>query len=121
MFSREFQIKFKIGFSIILIILLIYVFLNVIATNIKISSKDYKNNIVNEVVEGTIIESNKTQTTGLLSGSIIYETAIEIDNEIIISNDKEIYYRTKDKINEEVEVEIENNKNTGNKKILDIK
>lgn len=101
----------------VLIIVISAVFFIKILTSIK----EYQHNIVNEVVDGLIIDSSKTQTEGLLGGSIIYETAIQIDDEIIISNNKEIYYKTKDKIKEEVKVEIKNNKNLGTKKIIDVK
>lgn len=83
--------------------------------------KEYEENILVETKQGIIIESNKEILKSFFSEKIKYETAIKIDDEIIISNDKEIYYGTKDKINEEVEVEIENNKNTGSKKILGIR
>lgn len=61
-------------------------------TSINLSRiKEYQNNIVNEVVDGIVIDSSRTQLDGLLGGNIVYESAIKIDDEIIISNDKEIY------------------------------
>ena len=106
----------------VLVIVISAVFFIKILNNINsYSIKEYQQNIVNEIVDGIIIDSSKTQTEGLLGGSIIYESAIQIDDEIIISNNKEIYYKTKDKIKEEVKVEIKNNKNLGIKKIIDIK
>lgn len=85
------------------------------------NSEEYKNNIVNEIVEGIVIDSSKIQTQGLLGGNIVYETAIQIGDEILVSNDKELYYKTKDKINEKISVEIKNNKNLHIKKIIDVK
>lgn len=55
----------------------------------------------------------------ILGGDIKYEIAIKVGDEIIISNDKNIYYQAIDHVGEEVE--IEDNKNTGSKNILDIK
>lgn len=86
-----------------------------------LNSEEHKNNIVNEIVEGIVVDSSKTQIQGLLGGNIVYETAIQIDNEILVSNDKELYYKTKDKINEKIRVEVKNNKNLDIKKIIDVK
>ncbi len=86
-----------------------------------LNSEENKNNIVNEIVEGIIIDSSKTQTQGLLCGNIVYETAIQIGDEILVSNDKKLYYKTKDKINEKIRVEVKNNKNLDSKKIIDVK
>lgn len=86
-----------------------------------LNSEEYKNNIVNEIVEGIIVDSSKTQTQGVLGWNIVYETAIQIGDEILISNDKELYYKTKDKINEKIRVEVKNNKNLDSKKIIDVK
>lgn len=107
--------------NILLIIIITVIFIRSLTSTNLFSIKEYQKNIVNEVVDGIIIDSSKTQMEGLFGGNIIYETAIKIDEEIIISNNKEIYYKTKDKIKEEVKVEIENNKNLGTKKIIDIK
>lgn len=85
-----------------------------------LNSEEHKNNIVNEIVEGIVIDSSKTQTQGLLGGNIVYETAIQIVDEILVSNDKELYYKTKDKINEKIRVEVKNNKNLDIKKIIDV-
>lgn len=105
----------------LLIIVTAVIFIRILTSTNSSSINEYQQNIVNEVVDGIIIDSSKTQMEGLLGGNIIYETAIKIDEEIIISNNKEIYYKTKDKIKEEVKVEIKNNKNLGTKKIIDVK
>lgn len=84
-------------------------------------NEEYKKNIIVEVKEGQVIDSFKEVIPGILGGDIKYETAIKIGNEIIISNDKNIYYEAIDRVGEEIEVEIEDNKNTGSKNILDIK
>lgn len=86
-----------------------------------LNSEEHKNNIVNEIVEGIVVDSSKTQTQGLLGGNIVYETAIQIGDEMLVSNDKELYYKTKDKINEKIRVEVKNNKNLDIKKIIDVK
>jgi hypothetical protein len=86
-----------------------------------LNSEEHKSNIVNEIVEGIIIDSSKTQTQGLLGGNIVYETAIQIGDEILVSNNKEIYYKTKDKIKEKISVEVKNNKNLNIKNIIDVK
>ena len=85
-----------------------------------LNDKEYKNSIVNEVEYGVIVDSNKTQLKGLLGESIVYETAIQVGNEIIISNDKKIYYKAKDKVKQEIKVEVKNNKDINYKKIVDI-
>ncbi len=85
------------------------------------SISKYESNIITEVRQGTIIDNNKDVLKKLFTENIKYETVIRVDDEVIISNDKEIYYEALDRIGEEVEIEIENNKNTDSKKILDIK
>ena len=70
--------------------------------------------------KGKIIYSSKEVIEGIFE-RIKYETCIEIDNEIIISKNKEIYDKAVDKIGEEVEVEIKNYKLIHRKYILDIK
>lgn len=85
------------------------------------SISKYESNIITEVIDGTIIDNNKNVLKKLFTENIKCETAIRVDDEVIISNDKEIYYEALDRIGEEVEIEIENNKNTDSKKILDIK
>ena len=62
---------------------------------------------------------------GLVEQGIKQDLQIFIDfwqrDEILVSNDKELYYKTKDKINEKISVEIKNNKNLDIKKIIDVK
>ena len=115
---REYLVR---KLTVLIIVISAVIFIRILTITNSSSINEYQQNIVNEVVDGIIIDSSKTQTEGLLGGSIIYETAIQIDDEIIISNNKEIYYKTKDKIKEEVKVEIKNNKNLGTKKIIDVK
>ncbi|WP_338631642.1 hypothetical protein [Clostridium baratii] len=83
--------------------------------------KENNKNISIEVKVGKIVDSSKESVNGLLGGTIVYETAIKVDDEIIISNNKDIYYEAVDKIGKEVKVEIKNNKNINTKSILDIK
>ena len=78
-------------------------------------------NITTEIKVGKIIDSSKENISGILGGHIEYETAIKVDDEIIISNNKDIYYEAVDKIGKEVKVEIKNDKNINEKSILDIK
>lgn len=85
------------------------------------NSEEHKNTIINEIVEGIVVDSSKIKTQGLLGGNIVYETAIQIGDEILVSNDKKVYYKTKDKINEKISVEVKNNKNLDIKKIIDVK
>ncbi|MDU5544659.1 MAG: hypothetical protein E6069_08880 [Clostridium perfringens] len=80
-------------------------------------NKEYEKNIVIEVVNGKVIDC----ISGISGEDIRYETAIKIDGEILISNNREIYYKAIEDIGKEVEVEIKNNKNTDRKSILDIK
>lgn len=81
----------------------------------------YEDNILVETQKGIVIENNKEILKIFFSERIKYETAIKIGDEVIISNDKEIYYEAIGKNGEEVEVEIKNNKNSDIKTILDIK
>ena len=81
----------------------------------------YEDNILVETQKGIVIENNKEILKFFFSDRIKYETAIKIGDEVIISNDKEIYYEAIGKNGEEVEVEIKNNKNSDIKTILDIK
>ena len=83
--------------------------------------QEYEDNILVETQQGIIIESNKEILKNFFSEKIKYETAIKIGDEVIISNDKEVYYEAMDKKGQEVEVEIRNNKNIDIKTILDIK
>ncbi|WWU65607.1 hypothetical protein QJR26_04395 [Clostridium baratii] len=78
-------------------------------------------NITTEIKVGKIIDSYKENIQGLFGGHIEYETAIKVDDEIIISNDKNIYYEAKDKIGKEIKVEVKNDKNIDKKYIEDIK
>ncbi|MBQ8997267.1 MAG: hypothetical protein IJ086_01080 [Clostridium sp.] len=82
---------------------------------------EYKSNIITEIRDGKIIDNNKDVLKKLFLENIKYETAIRVGDEVVVSNDKEIYYEALDRIGEEVKVEIENNKNTGSKSIVDIK
>ena len=59
---------------------------------VEVSIKEYKNNIVIEVKSGQVIDSFKEVVPGILGGNIKFETAIKVDDEIIISNEKDIYY-----------------------------
>ena len=109
-----------IGLTIILIlggIILLKGTLN----NLSNIEKENNKNISIEVKVGKIVDSSKESVNGLFGGTIIYETAIKVDDEIIISNNKDIYYEAVDKIGKEVKVEIKNNKNINTKSILDIK
>lgn len=81
----------------------------------------YEDNILVETQKGIVIENNKEILKIFFSERIKYETAIKIGDEVIISNDKAIYYEAIGKNGEEVEVEIKNNKNIDIKTILDIK
>ncbi|WP_338631262.1 hypothetical protein [Clostridium baratii] len=79
------------------------------------------NNISIEIKDGIIIDSSKENIYGFFGGDIEYETAIKVDDEIIISNDKNVYYEAKDKIGKEIKVEVKNDKNINKKYIEDIK
>lgn len=79
--------------------------------------KEYEKNIVIEVVNGKVIDC----ISGVSDSNIRYETAIKIDEEILISNDRDIYYKAIEDIGKEVKVEVKNNKNIDKKIILDIK
>ena len=105
----------------ILIISFVIFGTNYMVKKIDNMNEEYKKNIIVEVKEGQVIDSFKEVIPGILGGDIKYETAIKIGDEIIISNDKNIYYEAIDHVGEEIEVEIEDNKNTGSKNILDIK
>ncbi|WWU66750.1 hypothetical protein QJR26_18485 (plasmid) [Clostridium baratii] len=83
--------------------------------------KENNKNISIEVKVGKIVDSSKESVNGLLGGTIVYETAIKVDDEIIISKDEKIYYEAIDKIGKEVKVEVKNDKNIDKKSIVDIK
>ena len=109
-----------IGLTIILIlggIILLKGTLN----NLSNIEKENNKNISIEVKVGKIVDSSKESVNGLLGGTIVYETAIKVDDEIIISKDKEIYYEAIDKIGKEVKVEVKNDKNIDKISIVDIK
>lgn len=110
--------------SIGLIIILIVVgIISLKSTLNKLSNLEKENNknISIEVKVGKIVDSSKESVNGLLGGTIIYETAIKVDDEIIISKDEKIYYEAIDKIGKEVKVEVKNDKNIDKKSIVDIK
>ena len=115
---KKLEVFFIRVFLAIGIILLVFLFLNNI---LNYSIKDINKNISIEVKEGKIIDSSKESVQGLLGGHIEYETAIKVDDEIIISKDEKIYYEAIDKIGKEVKVEVKNDKNIDKKSIVDIK
>lgn len=121
------ELKFFIAFIVFILCIGISIISFVIfGTNYMVKkvnnmNEEYKKNIIVEVKEGQVVDSFKEVIPGILGGDKKYETAIKIGDEIIISNDKNIYYEAIDHVGEEIEVEIEDNKNTGSKKILDIK
>ena len=109
-----------IGLTIILIlggIILLKGTLN----NLSNLEKEKNKNISIEVKVGKIVDSSKESVNGLFGGTIVYETAIKVDDEIIISKDEKIYYEAIDKIGKEVKVEVKNDKNIDKKFIVDIK
>lgn len=109
-----------IGLTIILIlggIILLKGTLN----NLSNLEKEKNKNISIEVKVGKIVDSSKESVNGLFGGIIVYETAIKVDYEIIVSKDEKIYYEAIDKIGKEVKVEVKNDKNIDKKFIVDIK
>lgn len=109
-------------FNTIKIILFVWLILITLHSGFKILSYmgNHNKNITTEIKVGKIIDSSKENINGLIEGHIQYETAIKVDGEIIISDDKDVYYEAKDKIGKEVKVKIENDKNINTKSILDI-
>lgn len=106
---------------IIILILVGIISLKGTLNNLRNLEKDHNKNISIEVKVGKIVDSSKESINGLLGGTIVYETAIKVDDEIIISKDEKIYYEAIDKIGKEVKVEVKNDKNINTKSILDIK
>ncbi|MDQ0149618.1 hypothetical protein ACFO6R_16085 [Eubacterium multiforme] len=78
----------------------------------KVVKDTARENTTVEFKTGKIIDSSKENINGLLEGHIEYETAIKVDDEIMVSNNKGIYYEAVNKIGKEVKVKIENNKKT---------
>lgn len=121
------ELRFFIAFIVLILCIGISIIsfvifgINYMVKRVNNMNEEYKKNIIVEVKEGQVIDSFKEVIPGILGGDIKYETAIKIGDEIIISNDKNIYYEAIDHVGEEIEVEIEDNKNTGSKNILDIK
>ena len=48
-----------------------------------------------------------------------FETVLEVDGEIIFKNDKAFYYKVRDKLNEEIDITVKENKL--NDKIIELK
>ena len=48
-----------------------------------------------------------------------FETVLEVDGEIIFKNDKVFYYKVRDKVNQEIDITIKENKL--NNKIIELK
>ena len=88
---------------------------------IKNFNEDYSKNIQVEIKTAKVIDVSKEKLKNISGEYIAYETVIKVEDEIITSEEKEIYYKALEKVNQEVEVEIENNTNIDSKKILDIK
>lgn len=110
-----------IFFNTIKKISFVWLILIILHSGFKILSYMLNPNITTEIKVGKIIDSSKENINGLIEGHIQYETAIKVDGEIIVSDNKDIYYEAKDKIGKEVKVKIENDKNIDKKSILEVK
>ena len=116
MYNNGFFHAIKMSLFVLLVAIISYTAFNTLVYNL-----NYNKNITTEIKVGKIIDSYKENIQGLFGGNIKYETAIKVDDEIIISKDEKIYYEAIDKIGKEVKVEVKNDKNIDKKSIVDIK
>ena len=107
--------------TIIKIVLLAFLTIVFLVFGIKgIYDNEFNENCINSEVEVTILGVEHSDKQFLQTET--YETIVRLDDEIFYINDKDTYYKYKDKINETVEATQKeySSKFFGNKKIIEL-